>query len=724
MNELLERVNRGRALPDVALDACTVVGNCLLITRKCWEATGTFDHGWGVGYGEETDYQFRAMRLGFRGVVLVNTYVYHHGSASFRYQTGFEELQKRNLALFHSKWGSDFLEYQERCSKRDPIRTITARLEQHSKEPIRADVLFILAGISQTIGGVHVVIEICNYLLRYGINAKCLVLGELDQSTLQRFTEPIFFGLLHFEKEATFLVDSSIDVKVVVATLFTTAPPAYLFARMRGIPLVSFVQGYEFLFENGSQRDRVDQSYWLPDWVLTTSSWLETGVRLRTPDKAVDVLPIGIDRYTFLPSAEASDRGKVRVGVFLRREADKGQAILLEMLDRLLPYRGEISATVFLAEELVLRRWLQVSDTNLVRTPVDKGTIARHLRRCDLLVDASLHEGFGLIPLEAMACGATVVASDSGGVTQFLKDRHNGVLIKEVNKAERFAAEVVRLVHDRRLLTSLRREALNTAREYSTSIRYQRYVDYFGRRLEDACHWKSETPTVNWVAGDEGISAVQDVLPSSAHSYLLKPKRRRASLTIPAYVLGKGTIPVLKIVIFSCERQTVTVPGRVRRGLQQYLGSAADAVSSPGRNAWSSIPQVLRGLPFSILGEQSLEFDLEKGWNELLIELPQNAAAEPMRLIFGGKTDLVLSSLQIRAVSPSDEHDSLQERFDASGTVAWTSETAPSAGLLAEGMDLTRYPPGRLRAFGHSPSLLLPEVQWPSDGTVIGWIEF
>ena len=95
-----------------------------------------------------------------------------------------------------------------------------------------------------------------------------------------------------------------------------------------------------------------------------------------------------------------------------------------------------------------------------------------------------------------------------------------------------------------------------------------------------------------------------------------------------------------------------------------------------------------------------------------------------MRLIFEGNTDLVLSSLQIRAVSPSGEHDSLQERFDASGTVAWTSETATSAGLLAEGMDLTRYPPGRLRAFGHSPSLLLPEVQWPSDGTVIGWIEF
>jgi len=729
MNELLERINQGRALSDAVFDACTVVGNCLLITRKCWETTGPFDQGWGLGYGEETDYQFRAMRLGFRGVVLVNTYVYHYGNASFRYQTGHEELQKRNLTLFHSKWGPDFIEYGQRCSKRDPIRTITDRLKNFKEEPIRADVLFVLEGVSQTIGGVHVVVEICNYLIRHGISAKCLILGELDQSTLQGFAEPILFGLLSHKSEASFLADRSIVTRMIVATLFRTTVSAYLSARMRGVPLVSFVQGYEFLFDNGSVRDKVEQSYWLPDRVVTTSSWLEAGVRLRTPEKPVAVLPAGVEPYLFLPPAEPTLHAKVRIAVFLRREPEKGQAILLEMLDRLLPYRDEISLTVFSGEQPIPRGWLGDQDTSLVRIPVDKGTIARHLRRCDILIDASLHEGFGLIPLEAMACGAAVIASDSGGINDFLSDRHNGLIVKEVNKAERFVAEILRLVHDRRLLASLRAEALKTARHYSASLCYERYAEYFKRALATAKEWTTEAPIVDWVAGDPGMSVVQDLLPNEEQSYILRPRRRHASLIIPGYALPTGTKPILRLEIFSSGPQIVTISLRPQTGsfspdLSAYLRSTARAVRQLASLRRGSIEGVLQSLPFLGDTEQPLDFELAKGWNEVLVELPPRGPGEPMRLVFGGSNETLLSSLQIRGVDPSREGVSLKERFDASETLGWTLGQPTRTELLVNGMDLLRCPAGLFRAFGPGPSLLLPEVPWPPGGTTIGWIDF
>jgi len=713
MNELLERITQGRAFADVVFDACTVVGNCLLITRKCWEATGGFDPGWGLGYGEETDYQFRAMRLGFRGVVLTDTYVYHFGNASFRYQTGFAELQKRNLELFHSKWGRDFVEYQERCDKRDPIRTITRQLDQHEAEPIRADVLFVLEGISQTIGGVHVVIEICNYLLRHGVNAKCLVLGELEESALQRFAEPILSGLIHRQDEGSFIADHSINARMVVATLFKTAAPAFVFARMQGIPLLSFVQGYEFLFDNGRARDEVEQAYWLPDAVLTTSPWLEAGVKLRTPAKPVSVLPIGVEQYLFLPPDETAVRGKIRIAMFLRREPDKGQAVLLEVLDQLLRYRDEIAVTVFSEEHTVPRGWFQAKDTQIVHTPVDKGTIARYLRRCDILVDASLHEGFGVVPLEAMACGATVVASDSGGVNQFLRDGQNGILIKEVNKPERFVAEIARLVRDRRLLASLRRESLNTARQYTASSCYQRYFDYFEQRLQRAQETKAEAPIVRWVPGDRRISVLRDLLPNEGGSYVLRPRRRRASVTIPGHVVPSRTAAVVKLQLFSSAQQTLTVPyrnraGSVRPPLSNYLRLAAQAVRE------------LRGRASS----SGLHLPVQQGWNELLIELPEQDAAEPFRLEFEGRSESVLSSLEIRLVSPSEGGASFKQRFDASTASAWKLESAANDGLLAERMDLLPYPAGHYRAFGKNPSLLLPEVPWPPDGTLIGWFDF
>src|SRR5262249_1072451 len=156
---------------------------------------------------------------------------------------------------------------------------------------------------------------------------------------------PILCGLLNSKDEVSFLADASIDTRVVVATLFRTTPWAFLFARMRRIPLVSFVQGYEFLFDNGRVRDKVEQSYWLPDSVVTTSSWVEGGVRLRTPAKSVSVLPLGVEHYQFFPPSELAARGKIRIAMFLRREPDKGQAVLLEVLDQLLPYRDELSAT-------------------------------------------------------------------------------------------------------------------------------------------------------------------------------------------------------------------------------------------------------------------------------------------------------------------------------------------------------------------------------------------
>jgi glycosyltransferase involved in cell wall biosynthesis len=51
------------------------------------------------------------------------------------------------------------------------------------------------------------------------------------------------------------------------------------------------------------------------------------------------------------------------------------------------------------------------------------------LRALDVLVNASAAEPFGLSVLEAQACGVPVVASRSGGVTDFLTDGENALLV-------------------------------------------------------------------------------------------------------------------------------------------------------------------------------------------------------------------------------------------------------------------------------------------------------
>jgi len=55
--------------------------------------------------------------------------------------------------------------------------------------------------------------------------------------------------------------------------------------------------------------------------------------------------------------------------------------------------------------------------------------IADFYAACDVFVFPSLVEGFGLPPLEAMACGAAVVVTDCGGVREYTQDGRNCLVV-------------------------------------------------------------------------------------------------------------------------------------------------------------------------------------------------------------------------------------------------------------------------------------------------------
>ena len=120
MNASLEAAFSGADDSDIAIDACTVVGTCLVVTRTCWKTVGEFSPIWELGYGEETDLQFRAMKLGFRGVVALNTYVYHFGGGSFT-DAKHDELRVRNHRKFMEIWGADYARYAQKCAARNPV---------------------------------------------------------------------------------------------------------------------------------------------------------------------------------------------------------------------------------------------------------------------------------------------------------------------------------------------------------------------------------------------------------------------------------------------------------------------------------------------------------------------------------------------------------------------------------------------------------------------------
>ncbi|MEK6693452.1 MAG: glycosyltransferase family 1 protein [Nitrospirota bacterium] len=81
-----------------------------------------------------------------------------------------------------------------------------------------------------------------------------------------------------------------------------------------------------------------------------------------------------------------------------------------------------------------------------------------------LLVYPSLYEGFGLPPLEAMACGVPVIASNTSSMPEILGDA--ALLVDPYNSGE-IADSIEKILHDESLRNSLIEKGLKKASSYS-----------------------------------------------------------------------------------------------------------------------------------------------------------------------------------------------------------------------------------------------------------------
>lgn len=93
--------------------------------------------------------------------------------------------------------------------------------------------------------------------------------------------------------------------------------------------------------------------------------------------------------------------------------------------------------------------------------------LAARYRAADVLVFPSeWDEPFGLVPLEAMACGVPVVATGTGGSGEFLRDEENCVLFP-AGDPDGLAAAVTRLANEPLLREKVVQEGSRTAERYS-----------------------------------------------------------------------------------------------------------------------------------------------------------------------------------------------------------------------------------------------------------------
>lgn len=148
---------------------------------------------------------------------------------------------------------------------------------------------------------------------------------------------------------------------------------------------------------------------------------------------AAEVAYLGVDTELFCPEPGTKRQGFVlSVGAIAPQ---KGFAFLIECLGSL---PAERRPPLRLVGNTGVDGYAQFLD-NLARTrgvklqievAVDNETLVRRYREATLVAYAPHNEPFGLVPLEAMACGTPVVGVAEGGVLETVVDGVTGLLVR------------------------------------------------------------------------------------------------------------------------------------------------------------------------------------------------------------------------------------------------------------------------------------------------------
>jgi D-inositol-3-phosphate glycosyltransferase len=211
-------------------------------------------------------------------------------------------------------------------------------------------------------------------------------------------------------------------------------------------------------------------------------------------DERVEVVPPGVDHRIFQPGDRS--RAKQRLGVADRR--------VLLFVGRIQPLKGADLAVQCLATlddpkvtllvvggpsgpdgdaELervqTLAPSLGVGDRVRWIPPQPHRRLADYYRAADVCIVPSHAESFGLVALEAAACGTPVVAASVGGLCSLVDDAQTGFLVEGRDPAD-YAAPVAMLLDDELLATEMGATASAQSRRYSWSITAARLRRLYG----------------------------------------------------------------------------------------------------------------------------------------------------------------------------------------------------------------------------------------------------
>ena len=200
------------------------------------------------------------------------------------------------------------------------------------------------------------------------------------------------------------------------------------------------------------------------------------------------------------------DQSKIVLTFVGRIQPHKGPDIFIRSVAEVLTHspglRSKISALIIggvsgsgtgeLDRLRNLAKWLGISDVVTFLPPVTRSELPDWYRASDLVCVPSYSESFGLVALEAQACGTPVVATAVGGLRAAVSDGFSGSLV-DGHDPKAWGAVLLRLIAqpERRLILSM--GAVQHASHFGWDSTSRALLDLFDKVISDAVGARSNS---------------------------------------------------------------------------------------------------------------------------------------------------------------------------------------------------------------------------------------
>jgi glycosyltransferase involved in cell wall biosynthesis len=244
--------------------------------------------------------------------------------------------------------------------------------------------------------------------------------------------------------------------------------------------------------------------------VFSIPEYTEAAIKCGLEPERIVTMPPFIDVNGYPPKQPNKARTKYSISPddFLiacvsRMDPRKGQEVLIEALDEIINKHKRSSVKclfvgngsfskkmsgdlrqnrVDMLKEMVESKGL--SQNVFFTGRVDDSDLYSIYHDCDVAIQPSLHEGFGLTITEAMVLGKAVIGSRIGGIPIQIEDGVNGYLFEKGNSTE-LASKIMHLMDNRPLLDQMGQKGIETVKnKFSSEVGYSNYLKIYKDALE------------------------------------------------------------------------------------------------------------------------------------------------------------------------------------------------------------------------------------------------